>query len=150
MAVSLASAGSSQKKSFSESLFLFMDLSKKNLSRTETELLFDSAIEQALNESSLMLDFNPESIKERIYLNLNEEINGLNEREYFFCSIPPKEEFFKNSVVLVELFESSYLIEFTYFGEGVFCSITSFNSEMTALLPKGYTSIKGGFLLAGN
>ncbi|MFH1588413.1 MAG: hypothetical protein ABIA76_03695 [Candidatus Diapherotrites archaeon] len=149
IAVSVSDAKISQNKTFSEMLFLFSELSKKNLLRTEAELAFDSAIEQALEESVSMHDFSPESIKERIYSKLNYEINELNKRKEFSCNEFSKEKFFQDSIAWAEFFETAYLLGFSYFGKEISCSINSFDSEITALLPKGYTSTKEGFF-AGN
>ncbi|MBN2126978.1 MAG: hypothetical protein JW703_01135 [Candidatus Diapherotrites archaeon] len=138
-----------QEKELGSALALMNSINSGSLKRTETELLFDSAIENALKECAEKNIFSNELIHEKIAENLINEIKFLEENKSN-CSIAKKnvsiQEIKNNSAILTELFETTYIIEFIYSGNPISCIFESSESSSVAMIPTGFILIKEGLI----
>jgi hypothetical protein len=132
-----------QEKELNTAVLLMNSFNSVSLKRTETEILFDEAIEKTITDCAENLIFSSEIINTRIA----EKIFSETAENCFIGKETVSIEKIKlNSVVFVVLDEKTYLIEFNYFGTELICFLNSGKIISTVQIPKGFTLIKGGLI----
>lgn len=135
-----------KEKELTQGISLINSFNFSSLKRTELEELIDSNIEEAIIESVKQNIFSSELIKHRISEKIFNEINKT-ELNCFIGKQKISIELIElNSVVLVQLFQGNYLIEFNYFGQELECIIESGKINSKIKIPQGFTLIKGGLI----